>query len=39
MFRLPVADQLRQRLESVPTGSKEVTPPLAHLLDQRIDEL
>jgi hypothetical protein len=39
MLRFPVADQLRQRLEIVPTGGKEVTSPLADLLDQRIDEL
>jgi hypothetical protein len=39
MFRLPVADESRQRLEIVSTGGEEVASPLANLLDQRIDEL
>jgi hypothetical protein len=39
MFRLPAADELRERFEIVPTGGEELTSPLANLLDQRIDEL
>jgi hypothetical protein len=38
MFRLSVADELRQRLEIIPTGGEQVTAPLTDLLDQSIDE-